>query len=116
MSSPSFTYVPSVNVSWCTDKEVFPTVNNSSFDLYVFVPSALTSAVNTPSCLYDPSGTSVVTTSTLNTIEFLAVNSGYLNVTTEIASLFLKKGKVIYSVEGKNSKSIVYDETKEKFK
>lgn len=38
---------------------------------------------------------------------------GYLNVTTEIASLFLKKGKVIYSVEGKNSKSIVYDETKE---
>ena len=88
MSSPSFTDVPSVNVSWCTDKEVFPTVNNSSFDLYVFVPSALTSAANIPSCLYDPSGRSAVTTSALNATEPFAFKVPTVHVTVLVLASY----------------------------
>ncbi len=36
---------------------------------------------------------------------------GYLNAARDIASLFLKKGKIIYSLESKNSKTIVKDKT-----
>lgn len=38
---------------------------------------------------------------------------GYLNAAEEIASLFLKKGKVIYSLEDKEAKKEVLDTTKE---
>lgn len=38
---------------------------------------------------------------------------GYLKAATDISSLFLTKGKVIYSLEGKNSKDVYKDETRE---
>lgn len=38
---------------------------------------------------------------------------GYLNAATDIASLFLKKGEVIYSLENKNKVTTHKDETKE---
>ena len=38
---------------------------------------------------------------------------GYLKAATDISSLFLEKGKIIYSLEGKNSKDVYKDETKE---
>lgn len=38
---------------------------------------------------------------------------GYLKGATEIASLFLEKGKTIYSLEGKETTEIYYDETEE---
>lgn len=38
---------------------------------------------------------------------------GYLKGATDIASLFLEKGKTIYSLEGKDSTEIYYDETDE---
>ena len=38
---------------------------------------------------------------------------GYLNVATDIASIFLKKGKVIYGIENKNKKENIKDDTKE---
>ena len=39
---------------------------------------------------------------------------GYLNIATDVASLFLEKGKVIYSLESKNGTSTKKDETDEK--
>ena len=39
---------------------------------------------------------------------------GYLSETTNIASIFLEKGKVIYSLESKKSKDTYKDETDEK--
>ncbi len=38
---------------------------------------------------------------------------GYLKGATEIASLFLEKGKAIYTLEGKDSKDTTYDQTEE---
>ena len=38
---------------------------------------------------------------------------GYLKAATQISSLFLEKGKVIYSLEGKNAKEVFKDETVE---
>lgn len=38
-------------------------------------------------------------------------SGGYLKGATDIASLFLEKGKTIYSLEGKDSTDIYYDET-----
>ena len=40
-------------------------------------------------------------------------SGGYLSAVTDISSLFLKKGKVIYQLEGKNKKEKVKDSTKE---
>ena len=39
---------------------------------------------------------------------------GYLNSVTDILELFIKKGKVLYSLEEKSSKTIIYDESDEK--
>ena len=39
---------------------------------------------------------------------------GYLSAAEETASLFLEKGKVIYSLESNNSKYTYYDETSQK--
>ena len=36
---------------------------------------------------------------------------GYLNSVTDILELFIKKGKVLYSLEDKNDKTIIYDES-----
>ena len=38
---------------------------------------------------------------------------GYLKAATDIANLFLEKGKIIYSLEGKNTKEVFKDETEE---
>jgi carboxyl-terminal processing protease len=38
---------------------------------------------------------------------------GYLSAATDIASIFLEKGKIIYSLEGKNSTDVYKDETSE---
>lgn len=38
---------------------------------------------------------------------------GYLNSVTDILELFIKKGKVLYSLEDKSNKTIVYDESNE---
>lgn len=60
----------------------------------------------------------------LNSLEEQNINSlildvrnntgGYLKAASDIASLFLEKGKTIYSLEGKKSKEVYKDETKEK--
>lgn len=39
---------------------------------------------------------------------------GYLNSVTDILELFIKKGKVLYSLEEKSNKTIIYDESNEK--
>jgi len=39
---------------------------------------------------------------------------GYLKGATAIANMFLEKGKIIYSLEGKDSTETTYDETEEK--
>ncbi|MGN1371862.1 MAG: S41 family peptidase [Candidatus Coprovivens sp.] len=41
-------------------------------------------------------------------------SGGYLNSATDIASLFLKKGEVLYSLESKNNITTYKDETKDK--
>ena len=40
-------------------------------------------------------------------------SGGYLNSVTDISSLFLKKGKVIYQLEDNKKKEIIKDKTKE---
>lgn len=59
----------------------------------------------------------------LNSLETEAIDSlifdvrsntgGYLNSARDIASLFLKKGKTIYSLESKNDSKVIVDDTKE---
>lgn len=41
-------------------------------------------------------------------------NGGYLSTVTDITSLFLKKGKIIYQLESENKTEKIKDETKEK--
>lgn len=47
-------------------------------------------------------------------IDLRGNGGGYLNAATDTASLFLEKGKVIYSLENKNSLDTTKDETDEK--
>ena len=46
-------------------------------------------------------------------IDLRGNTGGYLTVTTDIAKLFLKEGRTIYSLETKNEKEVVKDNTKE---
>lgn len=46
-------------------------------------------------------------------IDLRTNTGGYLNSAKDIASMFLKKGKIIYSLESKNSREVVYDKTRE---
>ncbi|MDE6142320.1 MAG: S41 family peptidase, partial [Bacilli bacterium] len=46
-------------------------------------------------------------------IDLRGNTGGYLSMANSIASMFLKKGKVIYSLEGKTTHNTVLDETKE---
>lgn len=46
-------------------------------------------------------------------IDLRGNTGGYLNSATDIASLFLKKGKIIYGIESKDKKENVKDKTKE---
>lgn len=46
-------------------------------------------------------------------IDLRGNTGGYLTVTTDIAKLFLKEGSTIYSLETKNEKEVVKDNTKE---
>lgn len=46
-------------------------------------------------------------------IDLRGNTGGYLSMANEIANMFLKKGKVIYSLEGKTTKNIVVDTTEE---
>lgn len=45
-------------------------------------------------------------------IDVRSNTGGYLTSVNDIASLFLKKGKVIYSLESKDDKTVTYDKTK----
>ncbi len=47
-------------------------------------------------------------------IDLRGNSGGYLEVAKEIASMFLEKGKVIYSLQSKNDNSVYKDETDEK--
>ena len=40
-------------------------------------------------------------------------SGGYLSAVTDISSLFLKKGKIIYQLEDNNKKEVIKDKTKE---
>lgn len=46
-------------------------------------------------------------------IDLRGNTGGYLNAATDIASMFIKKGKVIYGIESKDKKENVKDKTKE---